>query len=233
MKKIKNNFSYLFLIILAFVIIVSMILLKSSTSNTISFADRLLVAIAFISSCLFGISIAIYPNWWKTFLRIKHNKSNIISRKKSRKLQGHHPNCNNFKSHIIIIRNKPLCAGCLGLTFGSIISIFLMISFLFFLPIQPLITLYSLFIIGFIVIPLIYFEIKIHKRKVIIHIFSNIILIIGFFCLTFSIVEITRKPIYGILTIILCFFWLDTRIQLSKQQHSKICNTCIETCKTF
>lgn len=232
MKQLKNNLSYTLLAILVFILFISMILLKSSPSDQINLVDRSLVTITFISACIFGISIAIYPRWWKKFLR-NNNKSDVLSKKNSRKLQGHHPNCINFKNHIIILRNKPRCAGCLGLIFGSVLSIFLFIFVLFFLPKQPIIILHYLFILGLVMIPLILLEIRLKKRQVIVHIFSNIILIISFFILTFSILGITGKLIYGILTIILCFFWLDTRIQLSNQRHSKICAYCMETCKTF
>lgn len=229
----KNIFSYLLLSTIAVALTLIMVLLGSSATNTITFEDRLFVTGAFITSCIFGISIAIYPSWWKKFLRHADRKSNINSGKLSRAFRGHHPDCNTFKSHSIMIKNKIRCAGCLGLIIGSMASIFMMILFLFILPNLPLTTLYLLFGLGSLVPPLIYGEIMLPKRHAIVHIILNITLILGFFCLIISVIEITRSAIYGILIIIICFLLLDTRIQLSNWNHARMCNFCPESCKMY
>lgn len=229
----KNIFSYLLLSISAVALILIMILFGSSATNTITFEDRLFVTVAFVTSCIFGISIAIYPGWWKKFLRHTDRKSNINSEKTSRAFQGHHPDCNTFKSHSIMIKNKLRCAGCLGLIIGSMVSILMIVLFLFILPNLPLAMLYFLFGLGLLVLPLIYGEIMLPKRHAVVHIILNIALILSFFCLTISVIEITRNAIYGILTIIICFLLLDTRIQFSNWNHARMCNSCSESCKMY
>jgi hypothetical protein len=229
----KNIFSYLLLSISAVALTLIMILLGSSATNTITFEDRLFVTVAFVTSCIFGISIAIYPSWWKKFLRHADRKSNIKSEKTVRAFRGHHPDCDTFKSHSIMIKNKLRCAGCLGLIIGSIESIFMMVLFLFILPNLSLTTLYFLFGLGLLIPLFIYGEIMLPKRHAIIHIILNIALIFGFFCLTIGVIEITRNAIYAILTIIICFLLLDTRIQLSNWNHTRMCNSCPESCKMY
>lgn len=229
----KNIFSYLLLSITAVALALIMVLFRSSTTNTITFEDRLFVTGAFVISCIFGISIAIYPSWWKKFLRRTDRKSNIGSEKTSRAFRGHHPNCVTFKSHSIMIKNKLRCAGCFGLIIGSISSVFMIAIFLFILPNLPLTTLYFLLGLGLLVLPLIYGEILLPKRHAVIHIILNIVLIFSFFCLTISVIEITRNAIYGILTTIICLLLLDTRIQLSNWNHTRMCNFCPESCKMY
>jgi len=229
----KNIFSYILFSSLAFVFIFILVFLNPNTTNTVSYSERLFVAVVFISSCLFGISLAIYPNWWKKIIQKKNNKSDTKSKKSKRLFRGHHPDCNVFTNHVIVIKNKKRCAGCFGLIIGSIISIFLMIIYLIITPSQDLKIWYFFFFIGFLIIPIIYIEIIFPKRHRIIHVISNSIFILGFFCLTISVFEITSNFIFAILTIIFCFLWLDTRIKLSKHQHSKICSFCKQTCKSF
>jgi hypothetical protein len=37
----------------------------------------------------------------------------------------------------------------------------------------------------------------------------------------------------GLVGIIICFLWLDTRIQLSRWNHLKTCRRCPKACKSF
>jgi hypothetical protein len=233
LKEKKTIFYYLLLSIAAIILIFIMVLVKPITPNTITFIDKIFVAVAFFTSCIFGISIAIYPNWWRKNKHITNYTSNLQIAKTSRSFQGHHPDCIRFKNHTIAIRNKTRCAGCFGLIIGSIISIFLLIIYLLITPSQHLIIWYYIFFLGLLIIPFIYIEIIFSKRHRIVHVMSNSIFIFGFFCLTISVFEITGNFFYSILTIIFCFLWLDTRIQLSKQQHSKICGFCKQTCKSY
>ena len=90
-----------------------------SQSKTPTFFDKIIVGLIFILSLLFAISISIKPGWYK-----KQKK------KKSNEFIGHHPNCDEFSNHKIIIKNKTCCAGCLGLLIGSIVNIILIIFYI-------------------------------------------------------------------------------------------------------
>ena len=233
MKDIKNIFYYLILSILAIILILIMVFLTPTTNNTIFLVDKLFLAVAFFTSCIFGISIAIYPNWWRKNKAEINHISGLQSFKKIKSFKGHHPDCNMFKSHIIIIKNKPRCAGCLGLIIGALASIFL-ITLYIVIPIKFFIyTYYILLILGILMIIFIYAEIILLKRRMVFHILLNSLLVISFFFITISVVELTENLIYGILTIILCFLLLDTRIHFSKYQHKRICASCKQSCKSF
>jgi len=233
LKKVKTIFYYLLLSTIAVILILILVFFKPITSNTFTFMDKMFVAGAFFTSCIFGISIAIYPNWWRKNKQNPNHTSNLKNAKTSKSFKGHHPDCIEFKNHTILIRNKTRCAGCFGLIIGSIISIFLMALYLLIPNTLNQTIWYFIFFFGILIIPFIYIETIFSKRNRIIHVISNSIFILGFFCLTISVLEITGNFSYGILTILFCFLWLDTRIQLSKQQHSKICSFCKQTCKSY
>jgi len=219
--------------IAAIVLILIMVFFKQISSNTIAIGDKLLLAGVFFTSCIFGISIAIYPNWWRKNKQNTYHTSNLQRAATSRSFKGHHPDCSLFKNHIIIIKNKPRCAGCLGLIIGALASIFLMIIYLAITFVLSIIMYYVLLIIGILVLIFVYIEIILVKRQTFVHIILNGLLILSFFIITVSIIEITKNIVYGILTILLCFLWLDTRIHISKYQHQSICNSCKQLCKSY
>lgn len=225
-------FYYLLLSSIAIILVITMILVKSD-EDIITLYEKLFVAVVFIASCLFGISLAFYPNWWRIYTHQRNHESKVKEGKNKRTLQGHHPNCNTFKNHVFFIKNKPRCAGCLGLALGLLVSIFLMVIYLFIPYRLPITLSYILFIIGLFALLLVYGEIILNNRHVLLHIIFNILFVFSFIAITISIFEITNNPVYGILTILLCFLWLDTRIHLSIQQHKNICASCPESCKMY
>lgn len=232
MKKIKSIFYYLLLSFTAVVLIIIMIFSKPNASNSANFFDKFFVAGAFLASCIFGISIAIYPNWWRKNKQNTHI-SDIQTSKKSRLFQGHHPDCSMFRSHVIIIKNKARCAGCVGLLLGALISIFLMILYLT-LPFRlPIVMYYILLILGILLLIFIYGEIMLLKRNMFFHILLNSLLVLSFFFITISVVELTENPVYGVLVVLLCFLWLDTRIHISNYRHQRICFSCNQECKSY
>lgn len=233
MKQNKNILYYLILSTTAAAIILLLSFVKTSTTNTVTINDKLLVAGAFIASCIFGISIAIYPGWHKKLIKKESHNLNKQLQKPTRKRKGHHPDCQPFKSHTITIKNKTLCAGCLGLSTGAILAIILTILYIN-TPLEQTNNLYHILIIlGLTIISLTYIEIMLPTRKPIIHVISNILLVISFLLITISILEITKNTVYGLIAILLSFLWLDTRIQLSQWQHTRICHECTENCKTY
>jgi hypothetical protein len=189
---------------------------------------------AFISSCILGISFAIKPNWIrKSIKRGRHDENEQQAQMRTRKRQGHHPDCDKFKSHVIKTKNKVICAGCSGLALGSIISIFLTSAYIV-LPNKILPTILHIFIIlGLVIIILNYIEIVIPIRNAHFHMIFNVFFVISFFLIIIGIFELTGSMIYGIFGVIISFLWLDTRILLSKWRHSEICKNCSETCKVY
>jgi len=233
LREIKNIFYYLLLSITAIILILIMVLAKPNTTNTNNYVDKLFIAGIFFISCIFGISIAIYPSWWKKNKQKTNHTPNLKRPKTSRSFQGHHPDCNMFKNHIIFIKNKPRCAGCLGLILGALTSI-LLITLYLTIPLKLSINIYYIFLIlGIIILIFVYIEIRLLKRNNIVHILINSLLIISLLTITISVLEITKNSTYTILTILLSYLWLDTRIHISNQKHQNICQSCIQECKSY
>ena len=225
---------YIIFSILGGVLLLLLVFTIASGRNSIDTVDRLFLGGAFISSCLFGISLALRPNWIKRYKKQGihgiNPKSPITT---SRKRQGHHPDCKPFQSHTYTIKNGVLCAGCTGLALGSFISIFLMIIFLIFFNDIPKAALLIFIIIGLGFIAFNYVEIVLPKRRAFAHLLSNSLLVIGFFFIIIGVFQLTGNVTYGILALIITFLWLDTRIQLSNWHHHVICDNCSETCKAY
>ncbi|MDY6965587.1 MAG: hypothetical protein SVM80_06400 [Halobacteriota archaeon] len=206
----------------------------TSTTTTIQTIDRLLLGGIFITICIFGFSLAIRPNWISGLTKQpNHDPEKKGSQIKKRRIQGHHPDCEQFEGHTIKINEKILCAGCTGLALGSIISIILMGAYVV-LPgrIKPHI-LHQLIILGMTFKILNFIETLIPMKNSLLHTISNIFLVIGFSFIVVGIFQQTGSTSYGIITVIISLLFLDTRIQISSWQHDKICRDCSEDCKIY
>lgn len=235
MKQKTNVIYYLILSITAAILLLTLAFFNSSNTTSVDIYDKLFVGGVFITICLFGISLAIYPGWFKRFTKQeKHSPNKKQTQKTTRKRKGHHPDCDQFQNHTIRIDdNKMLCAGCLGLSIGAILSIFLMILYIVIGNELSFTTLYFFMFLGLIIIGLVYVEIMIPIENIIIHVLSNVFLVISFLLIVICIFETTGNKIYGAVSILLSFLWLDTRIQLSNWRHTLICKNCDENCKMY
>jgi hypothetical membrane protein len=92
---------------------------------------------------------------------------------------------------------------------------------------------YLLIFLGLILIAFNFIEIMLPDRHKVIHVFSNIFIIVGFLLIVIGVFEITGSRTYAIISIIFSVLWLYTRIQLSNRRHSMICSKCKEKCKMY
>jgi hypothetical protein len=246
----KNIFYYLILSFIGAALIALIILFDSSTSTPASILEKSIVGAIFIIGSIFGISLAVRPNWLWRFMnhetlgyQNRHSYSNTINQgekikgrskaNRSRNRRGHHPVCISFKSHTIQIKDKILCAGCTGLIIGAVIGIFLMCVYIIYPNKVPITFFYVCIVIGMIIIAVNFSQTLLIMKIAGVHLISNTFLVIGFLLITIGIFQVTGKIIYGIVGVILSFLWLDTRVQLSKWRHECICSVCKENCKEF
>ncbi len=213
-------------------LIILLSLLSFPGIKNIHMSDKLTIGAAFILSCIFGICVAINPNLTKRFSKRGSHDGQLFQTIMMGR-RGHHPECEQFKSHTIKIKNKILCPGCSGLAAGSIISIILMSVYIVFLKEIPQAIPPVLILLGMVLIALNYIEIVILARKAYLHLISNVFLVIGFFSIITGIFHLTGSVVYGIFGILISFLWLDTRVQLSNWHHFEVCKNCSETCKVF
>jgi hypothetical protein len=62
------------------------------------------------------------------------------------------------------------------------------------------------------------------------HVVANVLLVLGFFLVTIGVLDATGTLAYGLVAIIVCYLWLDTRIQLSDYRHAGTCYSCGRGC---
>ena len=195
--------------------------------------DKIVIASMFIVLCLLGISFSLRPNWLK-MMKVKNNRTDSnTSHEPKRYFLGHHPDCSFFDTHRIGYAKKTWCAGCVGLFIGCLVSMILMILYVIISYQQPSTFSRLLFFLGLFLITLVYAELFLGSCSAPIHTIFNSLFIIGFFCVTIGIIELSGNGIYGFFTILICILWLETRIQLSGWRHSRLCNECSESCKMY
>ena len=80
MKQKNVIFYYIFLSALAAILLLILIFFGPTDPNLINFSDRLLIGFIFIICCILGISLALFPGWYKKILKTR-KKANINKKK--------------------------------------------------------------------------------------------------------------------------------------------------------
>jgi len=199
----------------------------------LSFSEKVGIASVFILCCCAGISFTFKPNWVQHhFSQSKNQKKNTKSQQK-RSFQGHHPDCTTFQNHTIKWKTKIWCAGCLGLFIGLCASIALMTLYMITdVKLTKMMAAFLLFL-SVLLLAVVYIEIFHRSKHATVHAVINSLMPLSFFMIIIAVGEITGEFLYGLFSILLCFLWLDTRIQLSKSHHRILCRNCVESCKMF
>ncbi len=224
---------YLVLSSIGAMVLVGIVLQPPVSSALPMVPDKVGVASMFMFLCFLGISFGLRPNWLKG--KISKNKVNKTDQPQMSKrcFLGHHPDCPVFDTHRIKGAKKTWCAGCLGLLLGCLISMILMALYIVISYQQSIMLSRLLFSSGLLLVVLAYGELILRIRSPALHTFLNILLIVGFFFVTESIVELSGNGVYGFFALIICVLWLDTRIQLSRWHHSLLCKRCEHPCKMY
>ena len=92
---------------------------------------------------------------------------------------------------------------------------------------------YLVLFLGFLILLGVFFEAFRQSRHAMVHLLTNSMLPLSFTLFTITVENHTGEFVYGFFTIILCFLWLDTRVYLSKRNHSRLCAACPESCKMY
>jgi uncharacterized membrane protein len=204
-----------------------------TSKQEVSLSEKLVTAIAFCGSCLLGISVTLRPNW------VRRLFSQHFVQQKSRANKhpeitflGHHPLCPPFRSHVISIGKKTLCAGCLGLALGAGGSLVFFLIYLF-AELPPLLTSQQMFLVGIFLVIFGLIVGKITKHRPSGHVVFNIGFIAGFLFITLGILELTARPSFAILAVLFSWLWIATKKELSIWNHHTICQSCSRTCKMY
>ncbi len=205
---------------------------RLSMAPPVGMFDRWLVGIAFIASCVFGISLAIRPGWTR---RLVAGERYDVPRENDqvRGRRGHHPDCGYFESHTIAWKNRNLCAGCTGLAAGSVASIVLMGLYIALPAGFPGGVAQLLLVLGLVLVGAKYLETALPLDGASARLISNGLLVVGFFLVVVGALEMSGSVVLGIIGVVVSFLFLDTRIQLSRWRHIETCRECTEECKVY
>ena len=198
-----------------------------------AYSRKSIASIFFSIVCVLGIIAGVFPSKCSQmfhFRRVEQkNYSQRTTEEESTKLspaRGHHPDCGNFDSHIIIIGNKAFCAGCTGLILGAVLSLigitlWVFVDSLFYKNSFPL------FLVGFIGVSCGLLQYQLFSCfKGVTHLTVNVFFVLSVFFLLAGVDGITQSDYADYFLLTLSIFWIFTRIMLSQQSHQKICRNC-------
>jgi len=208
------------------------LVLYTQSPGILYFQRELMLSI-FILICLLGMVAAVYPSRCTKLLYLKRNqKSNwelgvSDSSDDRKKFKGHHPGCDNFKTHTFSLMGKKYCAGCNGLFTGAFIAVIGTIIYDFY-GIPDAYGGWLIFIIGFIAL-LVYLlqdlllDINLNFAKF----FFNMLLVLGSFMIFIGINELNSNIFIQLFFMVMVFIWIVGRIASSEKKHNEICDECI------
>jgi hypothetical protein len=182
-------------------------------------------------TCILGIIAGIFPSKCSSVFHFHKRtqkaafQNSAHERKGTSVFLGHHPSCGRFSAHILRINHKVLCAGCIGLILGAIISLFGVASYFFFNV--NLLANSWIFWIGVLSVSFGLLQYHLFNwNRSLIHLSLNTFFIFGMLLLLIGVDFVTHNISVDFYVIALSIFWLYTRILLSKVDHNKICTNC-------
>lgn len=146
---------------------------------------------------------------------------------------GHHPSCEGFAVHEFQVGNRTFCAACMGLLFGALMALFGVATY-FFLgwDIGGNVFLF-LFLgvsgVGLGLFQYVFFDV----RWRLVRFLLNAFFVFGAFLVLAGLDATASSVVLDFFVVLLCVFWLFTRILLSKHVHSNICKYCGSKCEGY
>jgi hypothetical protein len=230
LKRARSLSGYLILSSLAAMMLLIGSWMGPWTGGTLTYEDRLIVGLAFVGSCVIGIILSLGPN--RLHPLRKNARRNDSRGNVDRAWIGHHPDCGTFGDHLIGINGHRYCAGCLGLALGSVISLAFIVLYLLVPPVDVPMGRW-LVVIGMCVVTICMVEVAWHPLVPSLHVLFNLTLPIGFLVVIVGVTSSSTDVMLSLIAILICFLWLDTRIQISDWKHSKTCGTCDRSCRAY
>ena len=192
------------------------------------FAYRnLTIGSAFGAVCVLGICAALFPS---SCLAIPHFwKSDRNNRRKLKvyetTLRAHHPSCDNFSTHILIIGNMNFCATCSGLLVGAILA--LLGTGLYFFGSFSIGDPAILVLIGAGGVSVGLLQSALPKfSSGYSRFFASILFVLGAFLMLVSIDMAVKNTSIDLFFVVLSVLWILTKISLSQRDHKLTCSNC-------
>ena len=187
---------------------------------SITFTDQTLVTGGlFIVICAVGLVAAVAP--WR--LRGVGHGAN-----RNPRFVGHHPDCLEFRGHVLRVFGRALCAGCTGLALGAVLAIIGgSLCFLGGFSVgDPIIVFYT----GALLVALGLIQHFIDIGSPLFHLTLNVALVFGAFMLAASLRELGASFFVEAYLLASILFWVAARVRVSQEEHIRVCSRCTEPC---
>jgi hypothetical protein len=202
----------------------------STNDQVLSSFDRLVICSALTASCVVGIISSTKLVNFRRSSGLRPIGDNDSGHPRHR--IGHHPDCQRFRDHTMVIGDRIRCSGCLGLGLGCLIGLLLIVSYLAE-PNSVIGQGAALVAIGLVLVLTNLVETAHHSQSPVWHMMANALLPIGFVLVTVGAAESTGKVAVGLLAVVISFLWLETRIHISDWKHAEICRKCDLECRSY
>jgi hypothetical protein len=182
--------------------------------------------IIFVSLCVLGAVATLFPRRCSPEIRVTGDLH--VSRYTDvlglRIIHGHHSDCRDLSNHEVLLGEKRICAGCLGLLAGSFIAVFLTAT----QGIQRMPVPFQFGYLGlaFVAAGIVY-SVVIPGSPPVLRTVLNAFFVTGF---ALEYLVLTSARDLGLMGISLSIFWMYTRIRLSRWSHERLCAVCDEPC---
>ncbi len=197
--------------------------------------QQILLLLGFDLICVGGIIASISPKWCSHLIFQQTLRDSAVtpfhqtqSHSSPFPRHGHHPDCGSYASHVLHLRNRRYCAGCLGLMIGAIFGILGSLPLLFGFTL-PHAELYFWTGTGFVVLGIFQHQLSLFNNSWL-HLSLNILFVIGPFFQLLGLFTLNPTLITELYLFTLIPFWILTRITFSQIQHAQICQTCTTSC---
>lgn len=199
--------------------------------------DRAVVGMALLMVSVLGISMALRPNWRRLITEPDRTGDGEGDGDDTRlpgpRRRGHHPECEPFSGHTLSWGGRVRCAGCTGLTLGALVTIVMVIGYVL-LPIpDPALLGPGLVLCGLALVAVDLYAAAMGASDPMANMALNGLMVMGFAFVSIGLLESTGEWTWGLIGVVFSVLWMDTRIQLSRWNHSATCTVCPEACKAY
>jgi len=195
------------------------------------------VTLLFITICCVGATAALLPSKCSSiFHRTQANRRRSpqsddgdMPFQKRILWSGHHPTCGRYATHVVEIRGKTYCAGCIGLLTGASLAIAGSLAYsLQTINLAEEAT--PLFWAGsFLVLSGLLQYARPLMMNGWVHYLLNTVFVSGTFLLLIGVIEINGTLFVETYFLFILMFWILVRVALSNAEHDRICGQCEST----
>ena len=196
------------------------------------FAFRnLVVGSAFIAVCVLGLVAALFPSSCSAVPRARksNTQNGFVSNMHKESFRAHHPACENYRTHILHVGNRELCATCSGLAVGAVVAVIGACWYFFgiFSAGMPSV----LVLIGAVGVALGLLQSALPEfSNGSARFFASVFFVVGAFLMLISVDESLESTFVDLFLVTLSLLWIATKIALSRRDHQRTCSQCSKFC---